>query len=203
MQLAEQTLLNAAVVVVSATSGNALAGFVFSALLICRAPLQLFQSVQTSLLPHLAGGGDARHAVRVTVAAVTSFAAVCAVGLLAIGPFAMKVLFDGGYHYERFGLAALAVGMGFHLTAGTFNQAALAEGRAGKAAQIWLVCAAGFVLWMVLGPFSAVPRTEVGYMVAAAVLCAGLWALVREGLSATPAAALDLADHDLAVLDDI
>ena len=34
---------------------RALAGFVFNVLLIVRAPLQLFQAIQTSILPHLAG----------------------------------------------------------------------------------------------------------------------------------------------------
>ena len=60
--LAEQTLLNAAVLTVEGTSDDAvLAGVVFSVLLIARAPLQLFQAVQGSLLPHLAGaGGDGR-----------------------------------------------------------------------------------------------------------------------------------------------
>ena len=52
IQLAEQTLLNAAVLLVADSTK---AGVVFSALLIARAPLQLFQAVQTSLLPHLAG----------------------------------------------------------------------------------------------------------------------------------------------------
>src|SRR3954447_11198090 len=53
---AEQTLLNAGVLTVNATSSHAgAAGFVFNALLIARAPLQLFQAVQGSLLPHLAG----------------------------------------------------------------------------------------------------------------------------------------------------
>jgi hypothetical protein len=52
IQLAEQTLLNAAVLLVP---DSAKAGIVFSALLVARAPLQLFQAVQTSLLPHLAG----------------------------------------------------------------------------------------------------------------------------------------------------
>src|SRR5207302_5321859 len=56
IMLAEQTLLNAAVLTVDATSGNrALAGPVFNVLLIARAPLQLFQAIQTSLLPHLTG----------------------------------------------------------------------------------------------------------------------------------------------------
>ena len=57
--LAEQTLLNAAVLTVDATSANrALAGIVFNVLLIARAPLQLFQAIQTSLLPHLTGLED-------------------------------------------------------------------------------------------------------------------------------------------------
>ena len=56
IMLSEQTLLNAAVLTVAATSPNkALAGIVFDVLLIARAPLQLFQAIQTSLLPHLTG----------------------------------------------------------------------------------------------------------------------------------------------------
>ena len=55
IMLAEQTLMNAAVLIVNHTSGRALAGFVFNVLLIVRAPLQLFQAIQTSILPHLAG----------------------------------------------------------------------------------------------------------------------------------------------------
>ena len=56
IMVAEQTLLNAAVLTVEGTSADAaLAGVVFSVLLIARAPLQLFQAVQGSLLPHLAG----------------------------------------------------------------------------------------------------------------------------------------------------
>ncbi len=55
IMLSEQTLLNAAVLTVDATSNQALAGIVFNVLLIARAPLQLFQAIQTSLLPHLTG----------------------------------------------------------------------------------------------------------------------------------------------------
>ena len=54
--LAEQTLLNAGVITADLTADDAaVAGYVFNALLIARAPLQLFQAVQGSLLPHLAG----------------------------------------------------------------------------------------------------------------------------------------------------
>jgi len=187
IMLAEQTLLNAAVITVEATATDAaLAGFVFNVLLIARAPLQLFQSIQTSLLPHLAGleateGGDDFHrAVRITVLAIAAFAGAVALGLLAIGPFAMDVLFGGDFAYARGGLALVALGMGFHLVAGTLNQAALARRRAGLAAVAWGLAAVGFVLWMTLPAVSdQVLRAEVGYFGAAAILTALLYALYR------------------------
>ena len=93
IMVAEQTLLNAAVLTVEGTSDDAvLAGVVFSVLLIARAPLQLFQAVQGSLLPHLAGlqataGADEfRRAIRVTVLAIAGFALAVAIGLFAVGP---------------------------------------------------------------------------------------------------------------------
>ena len=46
----------------------------------------------------------------------------------------MGVLFGGDFDYARGGLVLVGIGMGFHLTAGTLNQAALARGRAGAAA---------------------------------------------------------------------
>ncbi|MBJ7348063.1 MAG: hypothetical protein JHC87_05785, partial [Thermoleophilaceae bacterium] len=55
IMLSEQTFLNAGPLIVNANGGNkVLVGLVFSVLLIARAPLQLFQSVSTNLLPHLA-----------------------------------------------------------------------------------------------------------------------------------------------------
>jgi len=180
IQAAEQTLLNAAVLIVASQSGNALAGVVFSALLIARAPLQLFQAVQTSLLPHLAGGGDTGRAIRVTLLAIAGFSGVVTLALLAIGPWAMDVLFGHLHHYGRVGLAVLALGMGLHLTAGTLNQVALAKGRAGTAAICWLVAAAAFVVFVAAAPIDdELVRTEVGYFAAAgllAALLAGLYA---------------------------
>lgn len=179
-QLAEQTLLNAPVLIVAAKADSALAGVVFSALLIARAPLQLFQSVQTSLLPHLAGGGDVSRAIRVTVLVIAAFAGLVAVGLLAIGPWAMDVLFGDIHHYGRVGLAVLACAMGFHLVAGTLNQAALARGQAMRAAGCWLATAAAFVVWMVAAPVDdLLLRTEVGYLAAAALLALLLAGIYR------------------------
>jgi len=198
IQLAEQTLLNAAVLTIAASSGpsSPLPGIVFNVLLITRAPLQLFQAIQTSLLPHLAGlevtQGRAAfaRAIRVTVVAIWAFAIAVAVGLLAIGPFVLHHLFHNAYHYQRFGLALIAVGMGLHLSAGALNQAALARGQASRAAALWLASAALFVGWMLSGALAdQVLRTEVGYAGAAAVLAAGLFALYRRGSPTASASA--------------
>jgi O-antigen/teichoic acid export membrane protein len=189
IQLSEQTLLNAAVLLVP---GSVQAGVVFSALLIARAPLQLFQAVQTSLLPHLAGleataGHEAfARAIRVTLRWIAVFAGAVAVALLAIGPWAMDVLFGSDAHYGRAGLAVIAVAMGLHLTAGTLNQAALARGRAGAAAVAWAVSAVVFVVWMLLPVVDdELVRTEVGYAGAAALLCVLLLGIYRRGASST------------------
>jgi O-antigen/teichoic acid export membrane protein len=183
IQLAEQTLLNAAVLLVPDSDK---AGIVFSALLIARAPLQLFQAVQTSLLPHLAGleateGHEAfGRAIRQTVLVIAGFAGAVALGLLAIGPFVMDVVFPSDTTYGRVGLAVIAIGMGLHLTAGTLNQAALARGRAHLAAAAWLVAAGLFVIWMLVPVVSdELARAEVGYAGAAGVLCVMLYVLYQ------------------------
>jgi O-antigen/teichoic acid export membrane protein len=187
IMLAEQTLMNAAVLIVNGKSGAALAGFVFNVLMIVRAPLQLFQAIQTSILPHLtamtARGSEAAfaQAVRRTVLVITGFAGACALGLLAIGPAVMTaVLGDKGFTYQRGGLALVAVGMGFHLVAGTLNQAALARNRAGLAAAAWMLSAVLFVGW-VLAPVvsSEVLRVEIGYFGATFILSGLLLGLYR------------------------
>ncbi len=187
IMLAEQTLMNAAVLIVNASSGEALAGFVFNVLLIVRAPLQLFQAIQTSILPHLAGlearasDGEFARAIRVTVLAIAGFAGAVALGLLAIGPWVMSTLLgDKGFTYDRGGLALVALGMGFHLIAGTLNQAALARRRAGLAAAAWLLSAVLFVAWMVSPVVNdEVLRVETGYFGAAFVLSGLLLGLYR------------------------
>ena len=70
--------------------------------------------------------------------------------------------------------------MGFHLMAGTLNQASLARGRAAAAGATWMIVALAFVAWMFVPLISEVLlRAELGYAVAAAVLCGVLFALYR------------------------
>jgi O-antigen/teichoic acid export membrane protein len=199
IMLSEQTLLNASVLTVDALSPDkALAGIVFNVMLIARAPLQLFQAIQTSLLPHLTGleakEGHASfaHAIRITVLAIAAFAAAVALGLLAIGPFVMShVLFGQTYTYNRFGLALVGLGMGMHLASGTLNQAALARNRARAAALCWLVAAVAFLAWM-LTPLvgEQVLRAEIGYLGATCLLAALLALLYRRGQSAPAASTI-------------
>ncbi len=196
IMVAEQVLLNGAVFTVDATSvDRALAGVVFNVLLIARAPLQLFQAIQTSLLPHLTGleateGHDAfGRAIRVTVLAIAGFALVVALALLALGPPVMRHLFGQAVPYDRFGLALIGIGMGFHLASGALNQAALARDHARAAAACWLLSALAFVGWMV-SPLvgGQVLRAETGYAGATALLALMLAALYRRGSAARAAA---------------
>ncbi len=194
---AEQTLLNAGVLIIAASSGGSitsgLTGFVFNVLLIVRAPLQLFQAIQTAILPHLAGlearesGQEFHHAIRITILTIAGFAGAVSLGLLAVGPPVMTALLGNkGFTYGRLGLALVGLGMGFHLVAGTLNQAALARGRAAAAAAAWLVAASMFVAF-VAAPTIAnqVTRVEVGYCGATVVLCGLLWWLYRSPVTAS------------------
>ena len=189
VMVAEQTILNAAVLTVSGTSDDAaLAGVVFSVLLIARAPLQLFQAVQGSLLPHLAGlqatagGAEFRKAIRVTVLASGGFGLAVALGLFAVGPEVVRPIFDIDRDLARAGLALVGLGMGLHLIAGTLNQSALARGRAPGACTAWLVSAGAFVAFM-LSPLVSdqLVRAEVGYSGATALLVALLAVVYRRG----------------------
>jgi O-antigen/teichoic acid export membrane protein len=195
IMLAEQTLMNAGVLIVAAKAGSqagltvGITGFVFNVLLIVRAPLQLFQAIQTSILPHLAGlearesTDEFGRAIRMTILVIAAFAGAVAIGLLAIGPAVMTAfLGDKGFHYGRLGLAVVGLGMGLHLASGTLNQAALARGRNAQAAVAWLAAAALFVALMLSGAIgNQVTRVEVSYFTAALVLCGLLTAVYRRG----------------------
>lgn len=194
IMLSEQALMNAGVLVVAAgvrstDLSTGLVGFVFNVMLIVRAPLQLFQAVQTSILPHLTGLETrrdlraARRAVTVTVTATAGFGLAVALGLLAVGPTVMGVVLGHkGFHYARLGLAAVGLGMGMHLIAGTFNQSALARGQATRSAACWLTCAGLFVVFQLVPLVSSrVTRVEFGYCGATALLALLLWAVYATG----------------------
>ncbi len=189
VMLSEQTFLNAGPLLVEASEGErgaALAGFTFNVLLIARAPLQLFQAVQASILPHLtrmraSGETDPfRRSVNLTLAAIAVFAAAVALVMLAVGPLVMDLVFGGDFDYERGGLVLVSLGMGLYLAAATINQALLAHARAPQAAAAWVACAAAFALFLLLVDFDdRVLQVELAFLGAAAALCALLHTLYR------------------------
>jgi O-antigen/teichoic acid export membrane protein len=190
----EQTLMNAGVLIVAINTGGTinigLTGFVFNVLLIVRAPLQLFQAIQTAILPHLAGleakesGAEFNRAIRTTVLAIAAFGGAVTLGLLAIGPPVMTTFLghNGAGYYHRLGLAVVGIGMGLHLVSGTLNQAALARGQAAIASAAWLCAAAVFVTFVAAPTLhSQVTRVEVGYFLGTGVLCMLLAAIYARG----------------------
>jgi O-antigen/teichoic acid export membrane protein len=190
IMLCEQTFLNAGPLLVKAgegARGAALAGFAFNVLLIARAPLQLFQAIQTSILPHLtrlSAGGESdpfRRSVNATLTAIAGFAGTVALVMLVAGPFAMKLVFGGGTHYNRLGLVLVSIGMGVYLAAATLNQALLARGRARASSACWLATAVAFVLFLLVPVDDRVLQVEIGYLGAASVLGTLLYTLYRRG----------------------
>jgi O-antigen/teichoic acid export membrane protein len=197
VMLSEQTFLNAGPLLIEATEGArgaALAGFTFNVLLIARAPLTLFQAVQTSILPHLTrlrAGGETdpfRRSVNVTLRAIVLFAACVALVMLVAGPFVMDLLFGGDFDYGRGGLVLVSIGVGLYLAAATLNQALLAHRRAPLAASCWVTTAGAFVLFLLLVDFDdPVLQVQVAFAGAAACLCSALYAAYRRAHLSLPA----------------
>ncbi len=186
----EQAILNSGVLIVKADTGDdALAALIFAVLMIARAPLQLFQAVSTTLLPHLTrllvreeeevGAGDFRRSVRLTVAACLAFGGATVVGVLLVGPAAMRLLFGPEFDYDRLGLAMVAAGMGLYLAATTVNQAVLAQGRARFAAASWAVSAIFFVAFLLVASMEEVREVEVAFLATAAILSILLYLAYR------------------------
>ena len=187
--LSEQTFLNAGVLTTKAAAGAAAAGYVFNILMIARAPLQLFQAVQTSLLPHLTTLGsrgeeaDFRASIRVTLLAIAGFAALVALAMLVAGPHLMQIAFVKKHTYHRADLVVVSIGMGLYLSAATLNQAALARGQVRRASICWISCAIVFVAWTVIPIVPGeVTRVVIGYLGAATLLCSLLYWLYRQPL---------------------
>jgi len=189
IMFSEQAFLNAGPLIVRGLEGAAAAGFIFNVLMIARAPLQLFQAVSTSILPHLTSlhtstepdsDREFHRSVRMVLIAVAGFTALAALAFLIAGPQLMQIAFSKKFSYDRAGLLLVTAGMGLYLSSVTINQACIAQGQVRRAAARWIGCAAIFVAWNFL-PFvgNEFRRVELGFTLAAGLLLALLFAIYR------------------------
>jgi len=189
IMFSEQAFLNAGPLITRGLQGAAAAGFIFNVLMLARAPLQLFQSVSTSILPHLTklhaseteeSGREFGKTVRMVLLGIAAFTALVVVVVLIAGPQAMQIAFSKKFTYDRPGLLLVSVGMGLYLCSVTVNQACVAQGQVRRAALRWITCAAIFIAWnfvpLVANEFR---RVEIGFMLAAGVLFALLYYVYR------------------------
>jgi len=189
IMFSEQVFLNAGPLIIRGLEGAAAAGFIFNVLMIARAPLQLFQAVSTSILPHLTslhtsteeGSEEEFHrSVRMVLLAIAAFTAAAAVAFLIAGPQLMQLAFSRKFTYDRAGLLLITAGMGLYLSSVTINQACLAQGQVRRASARWIGCAAFFIGWCFL-PFIADEflRIEIGFALTAGLLLGLLFLIYR------------------------
>ncbi len=189
IMFSEQVFLNAGPLVVRGIEGVAAAGFIFNVLMIARAPLQLFQAVSTSLLPHLTSlhssndpeaEAEFHHSIRMVSLGIVAFTAVSALVMAVAGPQLMQLAFSDKFTYDRLGLLLVTAGMGLYLLAVTVNQASLAQGQARRASIRWISCAVFFIVWTLL-PFISDGnlRVETGFTLTALLLLGSLFLIYR------------------------
>lgn len=189
IMFSEQAFLNAGPLVIRALDGAAAAGFIFNVLMIARAPLQLFQAVSTSILPHLTNlhtssapesEREFHRSVRGVLLGVAAFAAFTAVVVLIAGPKLMQIAFSAKFEYDRPDLLLVTLGMGLYLGSVTLNQACVAQGQVRRAAVRWFACAAFFIAWNFLPIVGdEFRRVEIGFALTAGVLFALLYLVYR------------------------
>ena len=121
IMFSEQAFLNAGPLITRGLQGAAAAGFIFNVLMIARAPLQLFQAVSTSILPHLTSlhtstdpdsEREFHRSVRGVLLGVAAFAAFTGLVVLIAGPQLMQLAFSDKFSYDRAGLLLIDAGDG-------------------------------------------------------------------------------------------
>jgi O-antigen/teichoic acid export membrane protein len=189
IMFSEQAFLNAGPIIMRSLQGAAEAGFIFNVLMIARAPLQLFQSVSTSILPHLTSlhTSDAPDSdrefgrtVKMVLLGIVAFTGAAFLFMAAVGPKAMQIAFGKNFTYDRAGLLLVTVGMGLYLASVTLNQACVAQGQVRRAAARWITCAVVFIAWNFVPLVSNEQRrVEIGFLLAAGVLFGLLYWVYR------------------------
>ena len=146
-----------------------------SAFFIARIPVLLFQAVQGTLLPKLAGlagagrAKDFRDGLMRLLVVVVGIAVLGTVGALVLGPFAGKILFKD-FDMSATNLALLAAGSGAFIVALTIAQALIAVNAYSRVAFSWIAGVVVFVgVCSVIGDLFL--RVEIGFLAGALASC--------------------------------
>jgi len=157
----------------------------FTAVIVARIPLFLFQAVQAALLPKLSALASAgkfdefRLGFRKLVAVVASVGAVAVVAAFLIGPWAIRLLYGPDFNLGHRTVGLLAAGSVLFMLAQAMAQAVIALGGHTRMALCWLAAVATFVIVTAAGS-DLYLRVEMGLLVGCAVACLGMAALVRQ-----------------------
>jgi len=183
-----QAFVNASVplVKVLADAGeDAVAGQFQAGLIITRVPLFLFQAVQASLLPKLAGYAasgqlvDFRNGLRKLVIAVIGIGVAATVGAFAFGPFVLRIAF--GSDFDKLGnadLGYLALAGACFMLSTALSQALIALRAYAKVAGGWAIALVVFAGGTAVGS-GLLTRVELGLVAGSAVSVLAMTMLLR------------------------
>ena len=183
-----QAFVNASVplVKVLAEDGqDAIAGQFQAGLIITRVPLFLFQAVQASLLPKLAGYAasgqyvDFRNGLRKLVIAVIGIGIAATLGAFAVGPLVLRLAF--GSEFDKLGnadLGYLALAGACFMLSTALSQALIALRGYSKVAAGWSIALVVFGLGVAVGP-GLLGRVELGLVAGSAVSVVAMAVLLQ------------------------
>jgi len=163
---------------------EAVAAF-FTAVIIARIPLFLFQAVQAALLPKLSAlASEGRFdefkiGFRKLVAVIGGAGIIAVIGATLIGPNVIEILYGDEYILSHRTVGLLAAGSVLFMLAQAMAQAVIALGGHTKMAICWFVAVIAFVVVTALGN-DLYLRVEMGLLVGSAVACVGMALLVRQ-----------------------
>jgi len=179
----------------------------FTAVIIARIPLFLFQAVQAALLPKLSALATAgrfdefKVGFRRLVAVIGGVGAVAVVVATFVGPKAIEILYGSDYTLGHRTVGLLAAGSVLFMLAQAMAQAVIALGGHTRMALCWAVSVVTFIVFTAAG-HDLYLRVEVGLLAGSAIACLGMAALVgqlvRSGASVHTGDLIE-AIHDLSV----
>jgi O-antigen/teichoic acid export membrane protein len=179
----------------------------FTAVIIARIPLFLFQAVQAALLPKLSALASAgrfdefKVGFRRLVTVIGGAGLIAVIGATLVGPNAIEILYGSDYTLGHRTVGLLAAGSVLFMLAQAMAQAVIALGGHTRMALCWAVSVLTFLVFTAAG-HDLYLRVEVGLLAGSGIACLGMAALVaqlvRSGASVHTGDLIE-AIHDLSV----